>query len=179
MLFRSPLVYSFVEGAEKVSWIVSRENEGIRRYLDSRKGDRRLRPVTSEEELYQGDMFYFTCIGEQQDMKPVYDIFSKDARFRCTLQQELYRPEYWCEIMPAKATKAEAIRKLKEIWGCGRVVSFGDAINDIPMFEISDECYAVENAVEELKAIADGVIESNEDNGVAKWLERAGCVDFH
>lgn len=175
----SPLVYSFVEGAEKVSWIVSRENEGIRRYLDSRKGDRRLRPVTSEEELYQGDMFYFTCIGEQQDMKPVYDIFSKDARFRCTLQQELYRPEYWCEIMPAKATKAEAIRKLKEIWGCGRVVSFGDAINDIPMFEISDECYAVENAVEELKAIADGVIESNEENGVAKWLERAGCVDFH
>ena len=175
----SPLVYSFVEGAEKVSWIISRENEGIRRYLDNRKGDRRLRPVTSTEELYQGDMFYFTCIGEQQDMKPVYDIFSKDARFRCTLQQELYRPEYWCEIMPAKATKAEAIRKLKEIWGCGRVVSFGDAINDIPMFEISDECYAVENAVEELKAIADGVIESNEENGVAKWLERAGCVDFH
>ncbi len=175
----SPLVYSFVEGVEKVSWIVSRENEGIRRYLDNRKGDRRLRPVTSTEELYQGDMFYFTCIGEQQDMKPVYDIFSKDARFRCTLQQELYRPEYWCEIMPAKATKAEAIRKLKEIWGCGRVVSFGDAINDIPMFEISDECYAVENAVEELKAIADGVIESNEENGVAKWLERAGCVDFH
>ena len=159
----SPLVYSFVEGAEKVSWIVSRENEGIRRYLDSRKGDRRLRPVTSEEELYQGDMFYFTCIGEQQDMKPVYDIFSKDARFRCTLQQELYRPEYWCEIMPAKATKAEAIRKLKEIWGCGRVVSFGDAINDIPMFEISDECYAVENAVEELKAIADSVIEKRRE----------------
>ena len=54
----SPLVYSFVEGAEKVSWIVSRENEGIRRYLDNRKGDRRLRPVTSTEELYQGDMFY-------------------------------------------------------------------------------------------------------------------------
>lgn len=175
----SPLVYSFVEGAEKVSWIISRENEGICRYLDNRKGDRRLRPVTSTEELYQGDMFYFTCIGEQQDMKPVYDIFSKDARFRCTLQQELYRPEYWCEIMPAKATKAEAIRKLKKIWKCDRVVSFGDAINDIPMFEISDECYAVENAVEELKAIADGVIESNEENGVAKWLERAGCAGFH
>lgn len=166
----SPLVYSFVEGAEKVSWIVSRENEGIRRYLDSRKGDRRLRPVGTKEELYQGDMFYFTCIGERKEMQPAYDIFSKDAAFRCTLQQELYRPEYWCEIMPAKATKAEAIRKLKAIRGCDRVVSFGDAVNDIPMFEISDECYAVENAVEELKAIADGVIESNEEDGVAKWL---------
>ena len=38
------------------------------------------------------------------------------------------------------------------------------------MFEVSDECYAVSNAVEELKAIATGVIESNEDDGVAKWL---------
>ena len=38
------------------------------------------------------------------------------------------------------------------------------------MFEISDECYAVENAVDELKAVATGVIESNEEDGVAKWL---------
>ncbi|MCI9339201.1 MAG: HAD hydrolase family protein, partial [Dorea sp.] len=147
------------------------ENEGIRRYLDNRKGDRRLRPVTSKEELYQGDMFYFSCIGEQEEIQPVYDIFSKDARFRCTFQQELYRPEYWCEIMPAKVSKAEAVQKLKQIKGCDRVVSFGDAVNDIPMFEISDECYAVENAVDELKAAADGVIDSNEENGVAKWLK--------
>lgn len=166
----SPLVYSFVEDVEKVSWIVTRENEGIRRYLNLRRGDRRLRPISSRKELYQGDMFYFTCIGEKDELQPVYDILAQDGRFRCTIQQELYRPEYWCEIMPAKATKAEAIRKLKEIRRCDRVVSFGDAINDIPMFEISDECYAVENAVDELKAIADKVIRSNEDDGVAKWL---------
>ncbi|MCI9381889.1 MAG: HAD family hydrolase [Dorea sp.] len=171
----SPLVYSFVEDVEKVSWIVSRENEGIQRYLNLRKGDRRLRPVSSREELYQGDMFYFTCIGEKDALQPVYDILARDGRFRCTIQQELYRPEYWCEIMPARATKAEAIRKLKEIRRCDRVISFGDAINDIPMFEISDECYAVENAVDELKKIADKVIESNEDDGVAKWLLQFAC----
>lgn len=172
----SPLVYSFVENAEKVSWIVSNENEGIRRYLNLRKGDRRLRPVSTRDELYQGDMFYFTCIGEKEELQPVYDTFAQDARFRCTIQQELYRPEYWCEIMPAKATKAEAIRKLKEIRRCDRVVSFGDAVNDIPMFEISDECYAVENAVDELKAIADKVIGSNEDDGVAKWLHQFAVI---
>ena len=171
----SPLVYSFVEDVEKVSWIVSREDEGIQRYLNLRKGDRRLRPVSSREELYKGDMFYFTCIGEKDALQPVYDILARDGRFRCTIQQELYRPEYWCEIMPARATKAEAIRKLKEIRRCDRVISFGDAINDIPMFEISDECYAVENAVDELKKIADKVIESNEDDGVAKWLLQFAC----
>ena len=168
----SPLVYSYVEGIERVSWIVSKENDGIKRYLGSRKRtDRRFRPITTKEELYQGEMFYYTCIGEKEELQPIYDLLSQDVRFRCTLQQELYRPEYWCEIMPAKATKAEAIQQLKKLWNCDRVVSFGDAINDIPMFEISDECYAVENAVDELKEIATGIIDSNENDGVAKWLK--------
>lgn len=91
-------------------------------------------------------------------------------------QQELFRPEYFLEIMPKKASKAEAIKRLKEIWHCDKVVSFGDAVNDIPMFEISDECYAVANAVPELKAHATGVIASNDEDGVAKWLEQNGEV---
>lgn len=166
----SPLVYSYIDGVEKVSWNPARENDGVRRYLSLRKGDRRLRPVENNARLYEGDVFYYTCIGTQDELMPVYDIFVKDARYRCTIQQELYRPEYLCEIMPVGATKANAIRKLKEIRGCDKVISFGDAINDIPMFEISDECYAVENAVDELKEAADGVIDSNENDGVAKWL---------
>lgn len=175
----SVLVYSYIQGIEKVSWISGQENEGIRRYLDLRKGDRRLRPVANQEELYQGDIFYFTCVGEKDELQPVYDIFSKDARYRCTIQQELYRPEYLCEIMPAGATKAHAIEKLKKIWSCDKVISFGDAVNDIPMFEISDESYAVENAVEELKAVASGIIESNENDGVANWLKEHYKDDIH
>ena len=166
----SPLVYSFISGVERVSWIPRFENEGVRRYLSQRQGDRRFRPVSGTEELYEGDVFYFTCIGEGEELQPVYDVFSADSRYRCTLQQELYRPEYWCEIMPALASKASAILKLKAMWGCGRVVSFGDAVNDLPMFEISDECYAVSNAVDELKAAATGIIGSNEEDGVARWL---------
>lgn len=166
-----PLVYSFIDGVEKVSWISGQENEGIRRYLSLRKGDRRLRSVTDSEELYQGKIFYFTCIGEKSELQPIYNILSKDIRYRCTIQQELYRPEYLCEIMPAGATKTNAIQKLKKIWNCNKVISFGDAINDIPMFEISDECYAVKNAVDELKAVATGIIGSNKNDGVANWLK--------
>lgn len=171
----SPLVYAFVNGVEKVTWMRDRENDGIRRYLRMRKGDRRLNPISDRQMLYQGDMFYFTCIGEKEELQPVYDTFAKDGRYRCTLQQELYRPEYWCEIMPARATKACAIRKLQKMWECNRVVSFGDAINDLPMFEISDEAYAVENAVEVLKAAASGIIGSNEEDGVALWLQERLC----
>ena len=166
----SPLVYSFIDGVEKVSWNPVRENDGVQRYLSLRKGDRRLRPVENNAQLYEGEIFYFTCIGTKEELMPLYEAISKNKQYRCTIQQELYRPEYFCEIMPAGATKANAIRKLKEIRGCDKVISFGDAINDLPMFEISDACYAVENAVEELKAAADGVIGSNENDGVAKWL---------
>ena len=166
----SPLVYAYVDGIERVSWEVARENEGIKRYLSRRDADPRLRPLHAPAGLYDGEVFYYTCIGEREELMPIYEIFSADKRYRCTLQQELYRPEYWCEIMPAKATKAEAIGRLKKLWDCGRVVSFGDAINDIPMFEISDECYAVENAVPELKRIATGIVADNDHDGVAEWL---------
>ena len=42
--------------------------------------------------------------------------------------------------------------------------------NDISMFDVSDECYAVENADPELKRRATAVIESNDNDGVARWL---------
>lgn len=172
----NPLVYAYVDGVERVSYVEGRENEGIRRYLNVRKGDRRFRPLKGGDGLYQGDIFYFTCIADREELLPLYEIFSEDERLRCTLQQELYRPEYFLEIMPKKASKAEAIKRLKEIWHCDRVVSFGDAVNDIPMFEISDECYAVANAVPELKVHATGEIASNDEDGVAKWLSQFGQI---
>ena len=167
----SPLVYAFVEGKERVSWIPQKENEGKRHYIESRNGDKRLRPVETSEELYAGEVFYFTCIGEKEELEPVYETLKDNENYTCTFQPEIYREEYWLEIMPRKATKANAIIKLKELLGCDKIISFGDAINDIPMFRISDECYAVENAVDKLKQMATAVIESNNNDGVAKWLK--------
>lgn len=54
--------------------------------------------------------------------------------------------------------------------GCDRIVVFGDSVNDISMFEIADEAYAVENAIDELKEKATSVIDSNDEDGVAKFL---------
>jgi len=44
----------------------------------------------------------------------------------------------------------------EELLGCDRLVSFGDGANDQALFAVSDECYAVENAVPELRAVATG-----------------------
>lgn len=73
--------------------------------------------------------------------------------------------------MPGKASKSNAIKALKEKLKCEKLITFGDGKNDIDMFEMSDERYAVENADDGLKAIATKIIESNNNDGVAKWLK--------
>ena len=52
------------------------------------------------------------------------------------------------------------------------LVVFGDGKNDIDMFELADESYAVQNAHEELKKYATAIISSNDEDAVAHWLEK-------
>ena len=166
-----PMVYSFIKEKETVSWVKGTETKGILKYIQDRKNDKRMRGLGTCESLYEGEVFYFTCIGTKERFVEAYQEFQADERYTCTLQAEPYdKTEYWLEVMPKKATKANAILKLKEILGCDRIISFGDAINDLPMFHISDECYAMENAVDAVKEAATAVIESNDADGVARWL---------
>lgn len=166
-----PFTYKFLEGRERVHWMRECENEGALWYLGKRIGDPRMQRVASLEELRSGEVFYFTCIGEREELLPVYERRGEFPFARFTLQQELYRPEYWLEIMPALATKAYGAKRLKKLLGCEKIVAFGDAVNDIPLFQAADACYAVANAVPQLKKLASGVIGSNEEDGVARWLE--------
>lgn len=54
-----------------------------------------------------------------------------------------------------------------------RVVAFGDSENDAPLIDVCGAFVAMGNADERVKARATDVCESNRDNGVARWLERA------
>lgn len=154
--------------SEKFSYIPQRATEGMRRFLDTRKGDERERTVSTVEELMDGDIFYFTCIDEREKLAAICERYRE--RYHCVLSQEIYTKDWFLEIMPLATSKARAVMRLKEYLGCDRVVAFGDQNNDIDMFEVADEAYAVENAVEELKAVATGVIASNDDDGVAHFL---------
>lgn len=171
-LGQPPFVYTFVDGKEKVFYDGNHLNEGIQRYLDNRKNDRRMQAVIQYDDLFQGKNFYYTCIGKKESLEALYNLFKDDERFTCTFQQEIYREEYWLEIMPKKATKANAIQYLKEKYHYEKIICFGDAINDVPMFKLANECYATQNAVLQLKEIASGIIGSNDEDGVALWLQQ-------
>ena len=91
--------------------------------------------------------------------------------YHVVYQTDIYTGEQWLEIMPLKASKSNAIKQLQEMLGCEKLIVFGDGKNDIDMFQLADESYAVANANEELKKHATAVLSSNDEDGVAKWLE--------
>lgn len=163
-----PIVYAYISEKEKFSFVLDKCNTATKEFLLTRKDDIRENPITLESDLGLGDVFYFTCIDKYEKLEPLH-IQLKD-KYHCIFQKDIYSGEQWLEIVPKSVSKANAILQLKEYLGIDYVVAFGDGKNDIEMFEIADEAYAVENAAEELKAIATGIIESNDADGVAKWL---------
>lgn len=163
-----PVVFSLINDEQKFSYIRERANSPTIDFLDNRTTDERNRRCFTDKELYDGEIYYFTLIGDENKLRPLYHKY-KDT-YRCLFQIDMYSGEYWLEIMPQNATKANAVKKLAKMLDCERIVSFGDGINDIDMFEISHECYAVENAVDILKEKATKIIDSNSQDGVAKWL---------
>lgn len=163
-----PIVYAMVDGVEKFSYVEDKQSRGTRWFNDTRRGDVRDRPLTDVVPLYAGEIFHLTCIDEPELLFPIYEKYRD--RFECIYHRDIYSGEQWLEIQPRGATKAEAILALKRLLGCDKIVCFGDGKNDVSMFEIADECYAMANADEELKKIATAVIGGNEEDGVAHFL---------
>ena len=166
-----PIVFSSHEGKERMCWTEGQESSGMSRYLYRRRDDKRLVPARSDGELLDGDVYYFKCIGPFEQLERVWNVLKYDTRIICIFHQETYQNDFWLEISPREATKANAVRFLKEKLGCEKVVCFGDTSNDSDMFDVCDEKYAVMNADEWLKRKATGVIGYCEEDGVAKWLD--------
>lgn len=163
-----PLVYAIIDNAEKFSYIEGMLNPALGQFVDSRKYDGRDHPLPNDSTILNGTVFYFTCIGEETKLIAAHKELKE--RFNCIYQYDIYSNEPWLEILPHAATKANAILQLKKIYHCDTVVVFGDGENDLPMFLAADQCYAVANALDKLKSVATDIIDSNEEDGVARWL---------
>lgn len=78
------------------------------------------------------------------------------------------------EILSRTADKAAALRILLNKWGLTlqHVIAVGDNVNDLQMIRLSGMGVAVENAVAEVKAVADHITASNDNDGVASLIEK-------
>ncbi len=76
------------------------------------------------------------------------------------------------EIMNRGTNKGTGLKKLCEFISLdlSKTLALGDSKNDMDMFEVAGVSYAVSNACKEIKAAANGVICSNNEN-VMKYVE--------
>ncbi len=108
----------------------------------------------------------------ENEASQIYDYVSNKYQQHIHMMNDIYCSGYtWIEIMHPKANKQDALYFLKNLLNFDKIVCFGDNVNDIPMFQISDESYAVGNAVEELKKISTSIIDTNKNDGVANFLK--------
>ena len=94
---------------------------------------------------------------------------------------EHYPDELYCTIsvdglamiMHKDATKSKAAASLVQFWdiASSEILAFGDDLNDIDMLSYAGIGVAMGNALDEVKAAANYICLSNDEDGVAHWIE--------
>ncbi|XLS30373.1 HAD family hydrolase [Flavobacteriaceae bacterium M23B6Z8] len=117
-----------------------------------------------------------------------HDLFLKIASYHFESSEQFIYPkvkhlenEYqvkvsganWLDISHPKANKGNALQLVQKKLGIHKAETmvFGDYNNDLEMMELAHFSYAMENAHENIKEIANFNTSSNDDQGVEKVLE--------
>ena len=114
---------------------------------------------------------------------PIYKILaSRENENIGPLVETLLTEDTYCtvagnnlvQIMNKQATKWNGVQMMLKACGIesGDAVYFGDDNDDIEPLKQCGIGVAVLNAIDAVKAVADLIVESNDDDGVAKWIER-------
>jgi len=109
--------------------------------------------------------------GEPDHLAEVERVFKERLGHRYSISRSL---PYFLEVMPHGINKASCLEKLLNLLGLNRaeMVACGDGYNDIKMIQLAGLGVAMENAVDDLKNVADYVTKSNDDNGIAHVIEK-------
>lgn len=128
-----------------------------------------------KEALKDSKVINFVILDDFDIVKRVHDQVKNIEGLIAEYHQDIYGDgHYFYEVYSDKASKANGIKYLQRYVDGTEVISFGDNLNDVPMFEMSTECYAMGNAVDTLKKIATATIGDNNSDSVAKFIkERA------
>ena len=109
----------------------------------------------------------YTVVRDEKDVEFIKKHIPKGAYF-------VVNREKFAFIMNEEAKKMKAVSAVANYWGIKKeeIVAFGDDVLDIDMLSGCGSGVAMENAIDEVKAAANEVCESNDNDGVAKWIER-------
>ncbi len=107
---------------------------------------------------------------EEELIRNLIHFFETEITFFKILQSQ----KNILDIIPSNSSKGNGIRYVSELLSLNilKTLAFGDANNDIPMFEAVQYSVAMNNAVDDLKKIATYVTDSNDNDGIANFINK-------
>ena len=166
---RPPFVFSF-NGEYIEAEFYELKNDYERQFVAKRqKLYRRFEKV--DNYTVGENTVYINGIDYKETMQSVADGLKEIDGINFSYYLDTYSGDkYFVEVYVESAGKWNSIKRLKEIYGFDRIVAFGDNANDIEMLKNADKAIVVGNAQPIAKQYADEVIDTNDNDGVVKYL---------
>ena len=130
----------------------------------------KLKRIPTKESL-NTDFYKILLMGDEEQLNEFETFIPEEWR------DEFYvvrSQKYLVEVLTKGVNKAFGLEKLAQKLNIqpSEIAAIGDAANDIEMLEYAGLAVAMGNASEEVKAIADIVTDTNENNGVIKAIDQ-------
>ncbi|MBT3514457.1 MAG: Cof-type HAD-IIB family hydrolase [Nitrospina sp.] len=169
-----PFIYTY--GDKHLVYFRRINNLGAQAYLDIISSEQRAHKVDSFSFPISEHISGFLLIDTQEALEPV------NAKLKSLYENELNiyfapdvsNPEFcWLQSFHQEANKGKMLTHMVEHLSIpiSNTVVFGDYLNDLDMFRVAGYSIAMQNALPEVKSLADRVISSNIDQGVVLYLE--------
>lgn len=147
--------------------------------------DRNHKYLEIERDLLGVDSKVIEAIRDEIDFKPNKLLFANDEKILDEIipglsdkfkdrTSQVRSTRYYYEIMPQGLSKGKSLLEIADHYGIEKadIIAFGDEMNDETMIEVAGVGVAMANAVDPIKKIADYITLSNDEDGIADYLEK-------
>ena len=136
---------------------------------------KRLTHIDRLADALAGEVIAYAVMGPRETVTALWELIEAEypGRLENFLFENPYSPgHWWLTIHDQRACKSKGVQTLVEMTGhtMENLTVFGDHVNDIKMLQMAGTGVAMSNAEAEVKAIADEIIGSNEEDAVVKYI---------
>ncbi len=160
-----PFIYALSPDGEMMTYYKAIPNAAMQAFMDERvtKYGKPFRKINDVSEI-DGEIIYFCLVASEDDVRRAEAAILDIPHIRKTAYRDHYDTSvFYLEIFDEHASKQHAVEFLRAYTGAETIVCFGDNLNDLPMFSVSDIRCAVQGAHPDLLAEADFIIHNVPD----------------
>jgi Cof subfamily protein (haloacid dehalogenase superfamily) len=166
-------VFTLADGALQVGYLRNDDVEFTQYYSDAALDAGVTFTLLDEAaSAPEGDVIYIAVVGTAEELVAVGAACDALPGAKAIRYENVYTGTTCLEVASEDAGKENALRVLRQSIPCDGLLVFGDNDNDLGMMAIADISCAPNTAAPSALAAADVVVESHDDDGVAREIRR-------